>query len=186
MRTSGIPWKFCGMVATGDPGGGGLRYNGATAAATSIISVSDACLDRRNPDVSRYVATWDKAANPSHRGTLIVASALREGLAIFDVVGSSTDFEGWTQIQVQHVQSFDAFENGEQLAVQFLRTGDAATLSAVRELVREVSTSQVTQPLDTTRLDAMERELIATRDLVTQLQSALSLLVVEATRGTHG
>jgi hypothetical protein len=191
MQTAGLPWRFCSKVSTGDPGGGGLRYNGDSAATSSIISLSDACLDRRNPDVSRYVATWDKSTNHDHRGTLILTSATREGLAIFEIAGTSTDREGWTELAVRPVQSFDAFENNEEIRVQFLRTGDTAGTAAVREIVREIVVQSVTQPtppdayneIAILRAQVTEtaRALADTREQLSLLQGAIAALVQEAT-----
>lgn len=187
MQTSGLPWRFCGIVGMGDPGGGGLRFNGARAAETSTISVSDACLDRRNPDVSRYVATWDKSTNTDHRGTLMVTSAMRDGLAVFDVVGTSTDREGWTELSVRPVQSFDQFETNETVTVQFFRTGDTAGAAAVREIVREIIVQGVPSSPDTDDSVAMRAQIIQlahdlaqTKTELRELQSAIGRLIVQA------
>ena len=56
----------------GDPGAGLLRFNSDVFEDVSVISISDALADKRNPDVSRYVATWDKSTTLDHRGTLII------------------------------------------------------------------------------------------------------------------
>lgn len=190
MQTAGLPWRFDARNGVGDPGGGGLRYNGDRPESTDVISVSDACFDRRNPDVSKYVATWDKSSNVDHRGTLVLTSATREGLAIFDIVGTATDQQGWTEIPVRCVQFFDDFENNETLTVQFFRTGDTA---GVREVVREVVIQSVessdrpalvdrSADISTQQMQIIElaRALDETRTHVTELRKVIGSLVHQA------
>lgn len=179
---AGLPFNYCSIAEAGDPGGGAIRFNARTAEDTTIISVSDACSDRRNPPVVRYVGTWDRSTTLTKRGTLIFASRAkgRDGLAIFDIVGSNTDREGWTEVAVKFVEGFGEFANGEPIGVQFFRTGDTA---AVREGVgNEMATDMAQAVLEIGHeLAATKLDLIETKKELADLRAALNALVSEAT-----
>lgn len=141
---AGLPWAYCSITDVSDPGGGKFRFNAPTAEATTRIAISDACFDRRNPDVSRYVGSWDKSTNINHRGTLIITRDAEgpEALAIFEICDSSTDHEGWTELAVRPVQSsLERFNNREKCSLQFYRTGDSAGSAYTYSVASTVQTS---------------------------------------------
>lgn len=166
-QCAGLPWVFCPILVPGDPGGGGLRYNAEIPDDVTILSFSDACADKRNPPVAHYIGTWDKSTTLTRRGTLIITSRSpgRDVLHIFDIVGSTTDREGWSEVSVKCVEAFGTFQNGEALAVQFFRTGDTAA-------VREGEADQVS--VDTAQAVLLIGEELA--DTKTKLNQALTEL----------
>lgn len=169
---AGLPWLFCPITIMGDPGAGGLRFDAPTADQTSSIAISDALADRRNPDVSRYVATWDKAA-ADNRGTLIITKCTDgpEAMAIFSITGSSTDYEGWTRLAVTPIQSFGVFDTRELLAVQFVPSGG----TTVTQVVEDHRVSAIEEALL-----AVAQELADTKRDMNTLRDALGALASEA------
>ena len=172
---AGLPWTFCPIKAMGDPGAGLLRFNSDVFEDVSVISISDALADKRNPDVSRYVATWDKSTTLDHRGTLIITKRGPgpEAFAIFKIGGPSTDREGWTELSVQHVDSFGSFNSRDPITVQFIPTGNASQV--VASSIPDPRIAAVEEALL-----AVAHELASTKQQVTVLQGALSALRDEA------
>ena len=168
---AGLPWTFCPMQVMGDPGAGMLRFNSDVFQDVTAIAISDALADKRNPDVSAYVATWDRSTTLHRRGTLIIAKRAPgpEAICIFTINGSSTDHEGWTELAVAHVSSFGGFANREPLTVQLIPTGDSTTapssdrVPALEEAIIEVA-----------------RELANTKQQLAVVQGALQALANEA------
>jgi hypothetical protein len=166
---AGLPWLFDPIVDMGDPGAGALRFNASSADQTTEIAVSDALADRRNPDVSRYVGTWDKSAGES-RGTLIITKRVDgpEALAIFSICGSSTDYDGWTRLAVRSIQSFGAFGTREPLAVQFVPSSSTVIQQVVED--SRVTALEEAVLLVSEELSATKREVGALRDALAALR----------------
>lgn len=181
-QCAGLPWIFCPILVPGDPGGGGLRYNAEIPDDVTVISVSDACADKRNPPVSAYVATWDKSTTLARRGTLIITSRSvgRDVLHIFDIVGSTTDREGWSEVSVRCVEAFGTFQNGEPLAVQFFRTGDTAAMREGDVDQVSVDTAQAVLLIGEELADTKAKLNLALSEL-DAMRAALNALLSEAT-----
>ena len=80
--------------------------------------------------MSAYILTWDDSTNSADRGTVyITKKASPATYAIFKVSGASTDASGYVKLAVTHVGSNGSFSNGDTIAVEFARTGNAGSLS---------------------------------------------------------
>jgi hypothetical protein len=125
---AGLDYAFSTTTTDSDPGAGNLRLNNGTIGSASIIYIDDT--DANGADMSAYILTWDDSTNSADRGTVyITKKASPATYAIFKVSGASTDASGYVKLAVTHVGSNGSFSNGDTIAVEFARTGNAGSLS---------------------------------------------------------
>jgi len=122
--SAGYLFKFDSATSMADPGAGDIRLNHATLSSVTAAAISDLSAAVGNPDVSAAILAWDDSTNPV-RGTLIIKKkGAPQNIAIYNVVGASTDNSGWTQLALSHVASAGSFANGNELTIEFSRAGD--------------------------------------------------------------
>ena len=125
---AGLDYAFSTTTTDSDPGAGNLRLNHGTVGSASAIYIDDT--DANGADMSAYILTWDDSTNSADRGTVyITKKASPATYAIFKVSGASTDASGYVKLAVTHVASNGSFSNGDTIAVEFSRTGNAGSLS---------------------------------------------------------
>ena len=125
---AGLDYAFSTTTTDSDPGAGNLRLNHGTVGSASAIYIDDT--DANGADMSAYILTWDDSTNSADRGTVyITKKASPATYAIFKVSGASTDASGYVKLAVTHVASNGSFSNGDTIAVELSRTGNAGSLS---------------------------------------------------------
>lgn len=123
-------WNFDSSTTMADPGTGDLRLNHATPASVTAIAVSASSADTGNPSVSAAVLTWDDSTTTANRGTLTIRKIGTPGtFAQYQITGATTDNTTWLQLTVAYTAGNGTLSNADSLAVGFVRTGDAGTVS---------------------------------------------------------
>lgn len=119
----GLKYAFDLETADSDPGSGNLRLNNATIASATQIYIDN--LDGQAADVSDFIDTWDDSTNPTIKGTIIIRKiSAKENYAIFNVTGSVTNATDYRKVAVTHVDSNGSFSDGDEISVEFSRTGN--------------------------------------------------------------
>lgn len=119
----GLKYAFDSETTDSDPGSGNLRLNNATLASATQIYIDN--LDGQAADVSDFIDTWDDSTNTTIKGTIIIRKiSAKENYAIFNVTGSVTDATGYRKVAITHVDSNGSFSDGDEISVEFSRTGN--------------------------------------------------------------
>lgn len=127
-RPAGLRYKFDTATGAADPGTGELRLNNAALASATALYISETDADANA--LAAYLATWDDSTS-TVRGQLVIRSvATASDFAVYNVTGSLSDEGVWDKWTIAHLASGGAFSNGEEITVQFIRTGDKGTEGA--------------------------------------------------------
>ncbi|WP_414461834.1 hypothetical protein [Hyphomicrobium sp. DY-1] len=110
-------------ISMADPGAGKFRLNNAASASVTQIAFDDISADFGSPDVSAYLATWAQSTN-TVKGHLIFHEVGATQNFLVYAITSLVDNAGWTQVNVSHVASGGSIDDGDELAIAFIRTGD--------------------------------------------------------------
>ena len=122
----GLLWKFDSSTTTAaDPGSGDIRFNNASFASVTELSISDLNALTGNPNSAAWVLSWDDSGSPPY-GTLYIKKAgAEQNYAIFNVTNIN-DQTGYTRVSVAYVNHAGTFGNGDTLSVLFVNGGQAA------------------------------------------------------------
>jgi len=119
-------WTFDTSTSMADPGTGDVRFNNATLASVTQISVSYKSSQSGNPDISDWVAAWDDSTNDAIRGHIMIhEDGTPSNFWTGYINGAITDNSTWLQIPVTHVDSSGSFSASDNMVVGFSRAGDA-------------------------------------------------------------
>lgn len=126
--SGGIVWNFDSSTSMADPGSGDIRLDNASFSSVTAAAISANCGENGNPDVHDYVAAWDDSTTTGTRGYLIIKkTTAQENFAIYSISGALTDNTSWLQLALTYINGAGSFSSGDDLAVQFVRTGDKGT-----------------------------------------------------------
>lgn len=121
----GIRWLFASSTTMADPSSGNIRFNNATLASVTAISVHYSSGETGNPSVENWVKGWDDATTTTVLGTLVIKKASApQNFVILHVNAALTDNTTWAQIPVTYVDSSGSFSASDVLSVQFDRAGN--------------------------------------------------------------
>lgn len=121
--TAGIRWNFDSSTTTAaDPGTGDIRFNNATLASVTELSISDLIGSTGNPDASAFVLSWDDAGSSPYGLLHVKKSGAEENFVIFNVTAIN-DQSGYTRVTVTHVASAGSFSAADALSVLFIKGG---------------------------------------------------------------
>jgi hypothetical protein len=119
-------WAFDTSTSMADPGTGDVRFNNATLASVTQISVSYKSSQSGNPDISDWVAAWDDSTNDAIRGHIMIhEDGTPSNFWTGYINGAITDNSTWLQIPVTHIDSGGSFAASDNMVVGFSRAGDA-------------------------------------------------------------
>ncbi|MDR6771786.1 SPRY domain-containing protein [Azospirillum sp. BE72] len=110
-------------TADANPGGGKLRSNAATLAATTQLFIANS--DALGSDVSAVVGLFDDSTSTTVKGLLRICHRSNPAKwALFAVTGAVTAATGYSKVPVSYIASPGGFAAGDPLALGFVRTGD--------------------------------------------------------------
>ncbi|SVA80002.1 uncharacterized protein METZ01_LOCUS132856, partial [marine metagenome] len=119
-------WAFDTSTSMADPGTGDVRFNNATLASVTQISVSYKSSQSGNPDISDWVAAWDDSTNDAIRGHIMIhEDGTPSNFWTGYINGAITDNSTWLQIPVTHVDSGGSFSASDSMVFGFSRAGDS-------------------------------------------------------------
>lgn len=110
-------------ISMADPGPGKFRLNNAAAASVTAIAFDDISADFGSPDVSAYLATWAQSTNTIKGHLIFHEVGATQNFLVYAITGL-VDNTGWTQVNVSHVASGGSIDDGDELAIAFIRAGD--------------------------------------------------------------
>lgn len=120
---SGVLYKFDSATTEEDPGEGEFRLNNAALASATRIYISETTA--LGQAISGYLATWDDSTTTGHRGYIrLVKKGTPTSFAIYEVTGALTDKGTYDSIVLTHKSSGGSFSAGDEVYVEFSRTGD--------------------------------------------------------------
>lgn len=122
----GTLWNFDSSTTMADPGTTDIRFDNATLSSVTNIALS--VTSAAGLALHDWIATWDDSTMSTMRGTLRIQESGTANFAIFNISGASTDNTTWFQIPVTYVTHSGSFASGDDLIVQFSRTGDSGSL----------------------------------------------------------
>jgi hypothetical protein len=118
-------YTFDNSTVMGDPGVGEVRFNHATLANITQISIDATSADTGNPDISDLIASIDDGSNSAHEGYMFVR---KQGAAAtfvaFDVTSAVTDSGGHLTHSVVTQASSGTISNGDTLYISWVRSGN--------------------------------------------------------------
>jgi len=117
-----VPYTFSTTTAMADPGAGVLRFNNSSLASVTAIAVDATSAASGNPDVSDFITTWDDSTSTVKGYVQIVEEGANQNFAIF-TLSAVADNTGWLQLTVAHVDGSTGFDDTDDIAVHFSRTG---------------------------------------------------------------
>ncbi len=127
-------YDFDAATAMAAPGTGNIRYNNASVSSVTQIAIAANTAVAGAPDISAHIDTWDDSNHLALRGTITIRKGGAPAtFAIFSVNGAITDNGSWLQVPVAHVASGGAWSAGDDMFVEFARTGDNGLLASLLE-----------------------------------------------------
>jgi hypothetical protein len=120
---AGSKWNFEASTTMAAPAVGGLRFNNATVASVTAISVNAQDAETGNPDISNYIVTWDDSTN-TNKGFLVIRKFGAPNIFVIFSITSVTDNTSWLQLAVTHVASSGTWSAADEMSVGFTRAGD--------------------------------------------------------------
>jgi hypothetical protein len=119
----GLHYRFNATPGASDPEPLKIRFNKASPAETTRISIGETDLD--NIFAQGLIRSWDDSTSPV-KGVLTVQSTSTPAtIAAFRIVEENEDEGPWERLFVSHVFSQGTFTADEEVVVTFSRTGDA-------------------------------------------------------------
>lgn len=117
-------YTFSTTITDADPGDGKLRFNHATFASITALFIDNEEIG--GTDISAYLNTFDDSTSTTKGYLYLVNVADATIFAIFKVTGSVVDGTGYRKVTVVPIVG-SVPANNAQIAVNFLRTGDAGS-----------------------------------------------------------
>lgn len=144
--TAGMRWNFDSSTTTAaDPGTGDIRFNHASLASVTELSISDLNGSTGNPDSSAWVISWDDAGSSPYGTLYIKKSGAEENFAIFNVTAIN-DQSGYTRVTVAYIAGAGSFSAADALSVSFVKTGSAGTAATASDQETPVSGAVFVSP----------------------------------------
>lgn len=124
----GLFYRFSNATTDSDPGDGYLRLNHATEASATMLYIDG--VDANGSDLLALLDTWDDSTS-TNKGKLFLRSIDDASkVAVYNVTALTTA-TGYRKVTIAFVDGDADFDADEQLMVDFARTGDIATLTAL-------------------------------------------------------
>lgn len=120
----GLYYRYSNIVVMSNPGTGLLRYNSATIADVSLISISK--LDLFSNDQTNFISTFDDSTSDSGKGYLYLSNTEVTNtnvVNVFKVISTITAFTNHITIPVQYLSGTMPDHNTDISAI-FQATGD--------------------------------------------------------------
>jgi hypothetical protein len=122
--TAGFAYTFDSNTTTAaDPGAGDIRFNNATPASITEIAIS--FTSELAADLETLIKSWDDSTSTTNRGTILVKKASAPEVYVsLKIASAITDGTTYGRFTVEHVGSDGTLTDADDIAVEFLRTGD--------------------------------------------------------------
>jgi len=118
-----LKMKWDTATADSDQGAGTVFLNNGTISSASILYIDDVDA-AAGTSINSQVDSWDDSTN-TIKGTITVTKSANAAVfATFNVTGSVTSASTYSKIAVTHVTSVGSFSDGDEIFVQFVRSGD--------------------------------------------------------------
>lgn len=135
-----IRYYFSTTTTMADPGVGQMRINNAAFGSVTALALSVNVGELFNPSAANFIKTWDDSTNAAKGYIRIVKQAAPWNYAIYQL-NSLTDNTTWIQLAVSAIDSAGAFGNGDQVGIEFSRTGDTgSSFTAATQAEQEAGT----------------------------------------------
>ena len=110
-------------TADSDPGAGAIRANNSTYSSATYLYVDN--VDVTGGAIDAWVDSWDDSTTTDRRGDITIkqVSDTTRWLKVY-VSGVVVDGTGYRKVPVVYVAHNSAFQDGEEVSVEFVRTGD--------------------------------------------------------------
>tara|TARA_R100000742_G_C4279464_1_gene104103 strand:+ start:3705 stop:5246 length:1542 start_codon:yes stop_codon:yes gene_type:complete len=110
-------------TADADQGAGTVFLNNGTVSSATVLYIDDVDA-AAGTSINSQVDSWDDSTN-TIKGTITVTKTANAAVfATFNVTGSVTSASTYSKIAVTHVTSVGSFSDGDEVFVQFVRSGD--------------------------------------------------------------
>jgi hypothetical protein len=151
-----VPFTFDSSTSMSDPGTGDFRFNNATVASVTAITLDANSADTGNPDVSDFIATWGASDSAEKAHITFKKSGTPATFATFKITAAVTDNTTHLELTVTHVDSNGTWTAADKAYVAWTRTGDAGAASpsastTVEGTVEIATQSEVNTGTDATR-----------------------------------
>ena len=120
-----VPFTFDASTSMADPGTGDFRFNNATVASVTAITLDANSADTGNPDVSDFIATWGASSSAEKGHITFKKSGTPATFATFKITAAVTDNTTHLELTVTHVDSNGTWTAADKAYVAWTRTGDA-------------------------------------------------------------
>ena len=106
-----------------DPGAGVIRANNSTYSSATYLYIDN--VDVTGGAIDAWVDSWDDSTTTDHRGDITIkqVSDTTRWLKVF-VGGVVVDGTGYRKVPVTYVAHNSTIQDGEEVSVEFVRTGD--------------------------------------------------------------
>jgi hypothetical protein len=125
-----------------DQGVGKLWLNNGTIANATVLYMDDVD-NAAGTSINSQVDSWDDSSHTALRGTITFTKETDRAIfATFNVTGAVSSASTYSKIVVTHVTSAGSFTDGDEISVQFVRTGDdgASTEAGIQMLFEDATT----------------------------------------------
>lgn len=109
-------------ATSGDPGSGKVRGNNATVASITELGINK--LTNSGADIEAEIATWDDSTSSIRAKVYIVKEGAAGNRHSFSISGAGTDQGDYWTFPVTYVGTAGTISNGNDVAVNVIRTGD--------------------------------------------------------------
>lgn len=116
-------YTFSTTTTDEDPGAGTARFDHGTPASVTQVFIDNA--DANAINLEAWLDSFDDSTTANHKGYLRFTKISAPAVAIeFAVTGAVVDGTGYRKIPVSHVSGATLFDNNDDVAVTFSRTGN--------------------------------------------------------------
>ena len=106
-----------------DQGAGTVWFNHGTVSSATVLYIDDVDA-AAGTSINSQVDSWDDSTS-TIKGTITVTKSANAAVfATFNVTGSVTSASTYSKVAVTHVTSSGSFTNGDEIVVQFVRSGN--------------------------------------------------------------
>jgi len=106
-----------------DQGAGTVWFNHGTVSSATVLYIDDVDA-AAGTSINSQVDSWDDSTS-TIKGTITVTKSTNAAVfATFNVTGSVTSASTYSKVAVTHVTSSGSFTNGDEIVVQFVRSGN--------------------------------------------------------------
>jgi len=126
--SSGYDYLWDSDTADSDSGAGKVWFNNATLASVTTVYIDD--VDANSNDIQADLDTWDDSTSTTKGTIKVTKKSDRAVYAVYNVTGSVTSASTYSKVGVAHSVSAGSFSDGDEVNLQFSRTGDKGDTGA--------------------------------------------------------